>query len=298
MRWRVWAAFAGLCIVAGSSWVVPPAMGDGLPSLEEQGLLFGVIGLIALLFSGRGIWARRGVSRLARIGAAAIAFFGLPIVINEYAGASVSSITRSALFAIVPVVVGLVIAAGDAGTREERGARRFLVPALVGVGGLLLLLPLQFSGSPRGRIMLGLICAAVVLVGFASVWLYRPLGEVAAVPAIAIVSVANAIFLLVCSAVHEDMVWQWRRMESVVSISSGVDVVEVLLFVWLLREMGPIRFAARYLVIPLVTILESFVVVRPQMTARIGFGTVLLAAGAGMLLFLRDGEEETVLSLR
>jgi hypothetical protein len=298
MRWTVWASFVALCVLAGSSWVVPPAMADGLPSLEEQGLLFGVIGLTALLFSGRGMWADRAGLQLVRTGGAAIAFFGLPIVVVEYAGASVSSITRSALFAMMPVGVGLVVAAGNAGTREERGARRFLMPALVGLGGLLLLLPLQFSGSPRERVMLALVCAAVVLVGFASVWLYRLLGEACLSQAIAVVGIANAVFLFVWSAVHEDMVWQWRGLVSVVSISSGVDLLEVVMIVWLLRVMEPIRFAARYLVIPMVTILESFVLVRPQITVRIGFGMALLVAGAGILLFLRDGEEETVLSLR
>ncbi len=298
MRWTVWAPFAALCLVSGSSWVVPPVMGDGLPLLQQQGLLFGVVGLIALLFLQRGMWVRHGGLQLARTGGAAVAFFGVPIVVVEYAGASVSSITRSALFAVVPVVVGLLVAAGDAVTREERGARRFLAPALAGVGGLLLLLPLQFSGSQRGRVMLALVCAAVVLVGFASVWLYRLLGDVAVIQAIALTGVANGIFLLVCSALHEDMVWRWSGLESILSISSGVDLLEVVLIVWLLREMTPVRFAARYLVIPMVTILESFVFVRPQITVRIGFGTALLVAGAGMLLFLSGSEEETVLSLR
>jgi hypothetical protein len=51
-------------------------------------------------------------------------------------------------------------------------------------------------------------------------------------------------------------------------------------------------------VIPLITVLESFVVMRPDWTVRMGFGTVLLAAGAGLLLFLKTGDEETMLSLR
>ncbi len=75
--------------------------------------------------------------------------------------------------------------------------------------------------------------------------------------AIAVVGFANAVFLLVWSAVHEDMVWRWSGLASVVSVSSLVDVVEVLLIVWLLREMPPVRFAARYLVIPLLTVLEG-----------------------------------------
>jgi hypothetical protein len=45
-------------------------------------------------------------------------------------------------------------------------------------------------------------------------------------------------------------------------------------------------------------VLESFVLMRPAWTVRMVFGTVLLAAGAGAILFWKVAEEETVLSLR
>jgi len=198
------------------------------------------------------------------------------------------------LFAMAPVVVVMAVAAGD----EERGARRFLVPALVGLGGLLLLLPMSFSGTILGRLMLALVCAAVVLVGLSSVWLYRLLRGVALVHAVAMICLANAVFLLVCSAVHRDFVLRGSDLASVISIASLVDVMEVVLIVWLLRDMPPVRFAARYLLIPLLTILESFLLIRPEVTVRIACGTALLAAGAGMLLFLKAGDEDTILSLR
>jgi hypothetical protein len=121
---------------------------------------------------------------------------------------------------------------------------------------------------------------------------------VALADAIAVVGLVNAAFLLISSAVREEVVWRGNGLASVMSIASLVDLVEVLLIVWLLREMPPIRFAARYLVIPLLTVLESYVVMRPEWTVRMGFGTALLAAGGGMLLFLKAGEEEAVLSLR
>ncbi len=297
MRWNLWIAFAVLCVLSGTSWAIPREMSDGLPLLEQQGVLFGVVGLIALLFAGRGVWSRsRGL--YAGLAGAAVGFFGVPIVVAEYAHGSVPAISRSALFALVPVVVVMSVASGESAGREERGARLFLMPALAGLGGLLLLLPLAFSSSARGWMMLAVVCAAVVLVGLASVWLYRLLRGFALADAIAVVGLANAVFLLVWSAVREEIVWRGNGLASVMSIASLVDVAEVLLIVWLLREMPPIRFAARYLVIPLLTVLESFVVMRPDWTVRMGFGTALLAAGGGMLLFLQAGEEGTVLSLR
>ncbi len=220
------------------------------------------------------------------------------MVIAEYAGRSVPAITRSALFALVPVVVVIVVAAGDMVAGEERGARRFLVPALIGAGGLLLLLPLEISGSLRGRLMVGLVGAVVVLVGLMSVWLSRLLHGFRLMEAIALVGLANGLFLLGWSAFREEMVWRWPDLISVFSISSLVDGIEVVLIVWLLREMTPIRFSARYLLIPLLTVLESFAVERPEATVRIVCGTVLLAAGAGVLLFWTARDDEAVLSLR
>jgi drug/metabolite transporter (DMT)-like permease len=298
MRWTLWLAFAVLCVLSGTSWAIPREMSGELPVLEQQGILFGVVGVVGLVFAGRRGWSRRGLA-YARLAAAAVGFFGVPMVVAEYARGSVPAISRSALFALVPVVVVvMVVAAGEAPEREERGARLFLIPALVGLGGLLLLLPLQFSGSARGWMMLAVVCAAVVLVGLASVWLYRSLRGFGLAEAIAVMGLANAVFLLVWNAIREDFVWRGHGLLSVMSIGSLVDVVEVGLIVWLLREMPPVRFAARYLVIPLFTVLESFVLMRPAWTVRMVLGTVLLAAGAGALLFWRVAEEETILSLR
>jgi hypothetical protein len=298
MRWTLWIAFVVLCVLSGTSWVIPREMSGGLPPLEQQGILFGVMGLTALLFAERRVWSRNRGLRFARLSVAAVGFFGVPMVVAEYARGSVPAISRSALFALVPVVVVMAVASGESAEGEERGARLFLMPALAGLGGLLLLLPLSFSRSARGWMMLAVVCATVVLVGLSSVWLYRFLRGLAFANAIAVVGVGNAVFLLGWSVVREELVWRGDGLASVVSFDSLADLVEVLLISWLLREMSPIRFAARYLLIPLVTVLESYVVMRPEWTVRMGFGTALLAAGGGMLLFLKAGEEETVLSLR
>jgi hypothetical protein len=297
MRWTGWFGFAVLCFLAATSWIIPKTAG-ALPPLEERGLLFGVVGVVALLFSLRRGWRREEGASYLRVAGAGVGFFGVPGVVAEFAGRSVPAITRSALFALAPVVVVIAVAAGDMVVGEERGARRFLVPALIGAGGLLLLLPVEISNSLRGRVMMGTVGAAVVLAGVSSVWLYQLLREIRLANAIALVGFANALFFLVCAALRDGIVWRWTDVISVVSVSSFVDVAEVLLIVWLLRNMSPIRFSSRYLVIPLVTVLESYVVERPEVTARMAGGTILLAAGAGMLLFLRAREEETVLSLR
>ena len=258
--------------------------------LERQGLLFGGWGVMALCFCGR-----RWVAGVGwRVAAAGVGLFGLPILVGVVARGSVGEMSRSSLFALVPVVVALALAAGE----PSSGAMRLLTPALAGAGGLYLLLPQSFSPSLRGEIMLGLVVATVAVVGICSVWLYRLLRGVRPAKAMAVVGLANAAFLLGCGAVRSELAWSWSRLGSAASLSSAVDAVEIGLIVWLVREMPPARFAARFLLIPLLTILESFVLARPGWTVRIGFGTALLAAGAGLLLLPREVDDEAVLSLR
>jgi hypothetical protein len=288
MRRASWIGFVVLCFLSATSWVIPHV--EELSVFEQQGFRYAVAGVVAFLLGGYKEWSW---SRGLRLGLVGVSFFGIPMVVGEWARGAISEISRSALFAMVPVVVVMVVAAGD----DERGVRRFLAPALAGLGGLLLILPLEFSGSVRGRLMLDVLGAAVVLVGLSSVWLYRLLRGVAVAHAVAAICLANAVFLLVCSGVRGDFVLR-GGLASVISFASLVDVMEVVLIVWLLREMPPVRFAARYLLIPLLTILESFILIRPEVTARIACGTVLLGAGVGMLLFLKSGDEETMLSLR
>ena len=45
MRRAVWIAFAAVCVLSATSWVVPRA--EGLPALELQGIRYWLIGLVA-----------------------------------------------------------------------------------------------------------------------------------------------------------------------------------------------------------------------------------------------------------
>jgi EamA domain-containing membrane protein RarD len=111
------------------------------------------------------------------------------------------------------------------------------------------------------------------------------------------VCLANAVLLLICAWTSGAVVWDRSSVLSLLSWSSLVDVIEVLLLLWLLRRMPPVQFASRYLIIPLLTVLEAYVLLRPELTLRIGAGAILLATGAGSLLLQHPAEDEVV-SLR
>lgn len=291
MRWSIWFAFFTLCLLLSSSWMLPAGATEE-SSIAQQACFYGLVGLVALIFAYRRI--RLQWHACLRVAAASILLLGVPSVLGEWARDGISDINRAALFALVPFVVVMVAA-----TREsETGVRRFSIPALIGFGGVLLLLPFSFPTSPHGQIVFGVLLVVVALVGFASEAIYRLLRGFGMIEALAVVSISNAVFLLTCHVVNLPSAESGSGMSSVFSIHSLYNLVELFLLIWLLREMSPMRLAVRYLIVPLFTVLEGFAFLHPRLTIRMGAGLVLLVAGVSYLLSSRGGDSDAVLSIR
>lgn len=290
MRWSLWLAFIAFCLLSSAGWLFPPLAPEPLPPLVRLALIFGALGGVGLVLC---LGQRRRELPLFYLTMAGLGFFGLPAVFFEWGGGSLSGFSRSVGFAAAPVVVILVMAFAG---RDE--VRRLLLPALAGLGGVLLLLPFPVPSSVRGWWMLAGLLAVMVLVAALSVWMNDILKPFRLAEAVAVVGLSNALFLLFCAALSGSVAWQWSTLVSAVSISFAADAAGVVLILWLLREMAPVRLAARYLVIPLLTVLEGYVILRPEPTVRISLGAALLAVGAGVILFSREAGDEAILSLK
>ena len=116
---------------------------------------------------------------------------GVPDVLWGWGLQHVSSNLLAVVLAVVPTMVVLVVAqsAGDS-------ARRSLVPALAGLGGMLLIVPLSVPRSGIGRLSLAVLVLSVVMISVASVWIYRLLQAFGVVQAVAVFCLANALVLL------------------------------------------------------------------------------------------------------
>lgn len=308
MKQTVWITFGAFCLLSSSAWVAAPFGISTLPSLERQGLLYAILGVVALSVSNRPVFNRWLQSRQKtkeseatypslELALAGIVFFGLPAIVIDLATGSLPELSRTIPFTMTPIVVAVALSASQSENRAEKGARRALIPALAGISGLLLLLPLNFSNTPRSQIFLAAICVAVTLAGIAGVWLFRMLQGINLLKATAIICLSNATLLLTVSAISGNLLWTRSDLASLASPSSLIDIIEIALLLWLVREMPPMRFAARYLVIALITVVEGYILMRPPTTLRIVAGALLLAVGAVTLLLLEPAEEEQVVSL-
>ena len=295
MRAATWVAFGALCLLLSSSWLLPAGAADR-SSIVRQACFYGVVGLVAWVLSYRQLWARWKRRELLwlQLAGVSVLLFGLPAVLGEWARDGISDISRAAFFALVPFVV-VVVAMGR---ESESGVRRFFAPALAGFGGALFLLPFSFPVSVRGRTMFGVLLLAIVLVGFASEGIYRLLRGFGMIEALAVVCLSNTVFLVACHIADLPSVESWSGALSLISLHSLYSLAELLLLVWLLREMSPVRLAVRYLAVPLFTVLEGFAFLRPALTVRMGVGLALLVGGAGFLLLSMGRDSDAVLSIR
>ncbi len=281
MRRRVWVMFAGFCLIAASEWLLPAVSG------VIRGLVVALVGIVGAILSERRGWP--GVRSVGRLALAAVLLVGVPEVAVGWGLRHVSNNLWVVVLAVVPAMVVLVVAQslGD-------GVRRLLGPALAGLGGVLLIVPVDVPGSAIGRVALALLVVCAVVIAIASVWIHRLLQGFGVAQAVAIFCMANAL-VLSGWGVLEGVGWGLGGGGWVGVLVQGVEVV---LLVVLLRGMSPVGFGARYLVVPLVTVVEGYVVLRPEVTLRMGFGAALLAGSAAYLLLARGADEGVGLSLR
>ncbi len=252
------------------------------------------VGVLALLFWG---WSalRGGGGRDASwvsIAAWGAALLAVPQVVVAGAGGRVSSLTEVLVFGLTPVVVVFSVAQGEVGFGLRESPLRTLGPALAGLGGLALLVPFAW---PVGRIGMAWLFALVASAGLAAVAAVRVHGllrEVGVLRGAAVVCGAAAAMA---------GGFAWLGWSGLGDWNSGMVVTEaircllidgpvLLLTMWLLREMSAVRFSTRYLLVPLVTIVEGFLLVRPQWGWTMGAGLLLLGGGCAGLL-MADSEE-------
>lgn len=275
-------------------WLVEVYAPSTLPPLLQMGMhdvflcLFFLSGRVIL---GRGVsWSTSRVwGRVALFGAT---LSTLPAAVFAASKGQVSKFTEVLVAAAIPVIVVFVEAQRADGFGADRSPMRFLGPALAGLGGMALLLPFTFPGSVAGKMWLVMLVVSAVLAGYSAVRLHHLLPSFSRLiffEVAFIVSGASAALLMAScwfagvAGVRLDL----RTLANELFRCLLLDVPILWLTVWLLKAMRPVRFASRYFLAPLLTVIEGFLVLRPEVTWTLAFGASLLLS-AGVLLLMAD----------
>jgi drug/metabolite transporter (DMT)-like permease len=294
MGWRGWTALAVLCLWQASGWLLP-ADSEVPSQLERSWIACALVALISslLVLGGKRTPATQGhPRRWGAVAAAGALMFSVPAILLQGAREYAPETNATVIFSLAPVVVVLLCAAASSSQRSMA----MLLPALAGSAGVLLILPFEWPTSSRGWESLLEISAAMVLASCAAVWLYALLQARREMVTLAVIGLANAAVLLFWCGLRGELAMRGWGTQSVVAVFSEAAIFA--LTVWLVGAIDPARFSARFLVVPLLTVVEGMMVLRPEFNGRLVAGLALLLAGSGLLLRGNEAVEDEVLSLR
>jgi drug/metabolite transporter (DMT)-like permease len=288
------AALLLLCLLlalgAMRSDLFPDSVSNLLPPMEREALPFALLAAaaasFALLRKMKWLGGRQRWSSIA-IG---LGLFVLPAVLVSLSQSRVSSFTRVVLFSLTPVFAVVFEPYVGGAAVEAKGG---LLAALVAVGGTLCVFPVEVPGSiEAGGAFAGVIAAAacVAAANCYAVRLATTLPRTALPPITAIACASAALGLATASALTDGIVLRWSAVRSEFLWSALLAFPGLLLLFWLLPRMTAPRMTTRFLLSPLIAILIGMALDRPSVGLRTWAGLLLIAAGAGWLLFV-PGEE-------
>lgn len=284
----LWIAFALLCGIAGSQW-----MAEDLVPVIFQGLTRMAVdsAFLCLVFSGISRSPSDAQLRWVAVAGWGAGMFLLPVILISGAGGKVSSLTEVLCSTLVPAVVVFVVAQDSAGFGADERGLRLLAPALMGVGGAAMLIPFSVPGSVGGVCWLVSIVVAAGVSGWSAVRLREALLGVSVLRAAAVV----CGFIAIGAAIGAATSWTgpgivtWRRVLAEGLWCLLVEAPVWVLSLWQLREMAPVSFAARYFLVPLVTVAEGYFLLHPKGNWTMLAGAVLLGGGG---IWLAVGGQE------
>lgn len=273
-----WLIFIVFCVLSSGAWLIPaPTEPDA--ALEQHALLYLATALILLPLQPRPRWLVDNWRQWLRLSVLGLALFGLPAILAELVAGSISPFTIAAIFALLPIPVILVLTQQDSTADQTRDVRRFFAPSLIAITGLLFLIPTDLPHSTRGRYLLPLTCVCLIIVAIASVRIYDPLQKIALPQALSIILFTNGCFLLTAAAITGHLSPENLHPSALLSLSNALYLAVNILLIVLFRSLAPLLLSTRYLLIPLLSILQGLVLIRPQFTLQIGCGLLLMIGG-------------------
>jgi hypothetical protein len=272
VRVRWWsAAFAVLCVLASSRWILADqwqAMGSTLwTEAWACGLTAFVVAVVAIAEKRRlpRVWI---VVELLAIGAGLLAAPELGAVLH---GPASGALDRTIALCFVPVIVTVV-----AGIWSEGASSSSLWPGLAGLGGALLVFPVALPSSVPGWV--GLVVPPIA-VSAACVACQRVARGLDAVWCATLLLAGGTVCLALMGAVSGGFAAESFSMWAVV-----LDLAVAGLVVFVVLRIDALRYVSRYFFVPLLSIVEGLILLRSGVTLRQGFGLALLAAGSAALV--------------
>ncbi len=298
-RGKAVAALLLLCLLWALDGLGPdlfPALRRApLPVFERLAITYAVLAVTAAAFAlkVRARWP--GAREAASLVGMGLLLFALPAVLIFVGQGWVSQLERVAIFSLTPVfAVVLEPHLGPHPGNVQQPGNRSLPAALIGVAGALAIFPLNVPGTPAAALAVLSVVAAALCVAVGNciairMACLRPEVSLAAITALA--AGASAAVLALIGISTESAYWRLPHGVAQLVWILMIDLPALVLLFWLFRRMSAAQMTTRFLIAPWLTVLAGIALERPTVTMRMVIGVVLMAIGAGWLLFVPEHDE-------
>jgi drug/metabolite transporter (DMT)-like permease len=287
---RKWLPMAGLmllCLLWAAGWVHTDLFprstaGPKLSPLLSEAALLGLFATMAgvAMLAGRLRWPSKDVAGWATL--VGLGLFVVPALLTGLSNQWIDDSTRIALFSATPLFTLTFephIGPGSDQTVEVRGG---FLAALAALTGGLLIFPLELPRSYASALaLLGLVGAAAS-VAAANCLSVRIVRRGCSALTFAVLAAGSAAILLgiVGLAFHQN-----EAAAVPFDAWAAPGMFALALLFWLMRHLTATQMTTRFLIAPLLANLISLAFLRPHVQVQAWIGLLMIAAGAGWLVF-------------
>ncbi len=282
----------------------PDMSASAIPQMEREAISFAIFAIAAGLLSmlmGASHRAERPLRR--HFWAAVLIGVGLfvaPALLIYLSRAWISSLTRVALISLAPVFAVVLEPHISGSESKTSSSKTILLGALVAVLGTLCVFPVSIPDSIQAGAAFAAVIASAACVAAANCYAVRIVSQSPARVLIPIAGVAGAtaaVGLIIASALTGGLALQPGALVSELGWSAIISVPGLFLLFWLMSRMTATRMTTRFVLAPLFAILFSAALEHPKIELRIYLGLLLIAGGAGWILFASDEDMDAALPL-
>lgn len=293
MKPKDWFAFIVLGLVWGSSflWIKVAVAEVGPFLLVALRMLFGILGLLAIIAITRPAWPRSRSVWLA------LTFLGLinnalPYVLiswgEQYIDSGVAAILNSTTPLFTMIIAHLFLS-------DDRMTRARLVALVVGFAGVVLLFSRDLGGGPAGSVA-GQVAVLLAAISYALATVYArrvTKGFAPAVQAVVPLLGADLLLWVMTPFVEAPLTLPRLPLTWLAIVWLGVLGVAVAysLYFYLLHSVGPTRTVLVTYVFPLVGVVLGVLFLNERLDWRLALGS-LMVVGSIVLVNRRQAAEQ------
>jgi len=283
-RWHTWWPFALLCLLAATRWMLTAAIPATSTSLlsASTGCAFAALLLLVASRISQLVPGQRRLYTLSRSLLAGALLLCGPFSSLLLTGHGINPNSLTLALALVPIVAAIAQIAFGGASPGSFAARTW--PALAAIAGLLLLIPQPSLANPVTDATL-LLAPLATGIGAAIFSTSPPQKTHPALPsalsaaALAFASAWTVQFLLHHATAHLS------------PLAALLDAATALLTLLSLSRIGLMRWSVQFVLVPLLVLLQGFVLLRPPIDAYNSSGLALLLLGCIFLLLPQPAEK-------